>query len=114
VVNRDLWEMLEEKMRELEGYGTQAMFWKIPKEWNEAGALAKAATVSTHSLGPWGGLLIVGQKLEKYSTKLAPLHIIGGYDGVGGAQMVLGADFNRALEAGDMKPTLKFQVVKDL
>jgi len=28
--------------------------------------------------------------------------------------MVLGADFNRALEAGDMKPTLKFQVVKDL
>jgi hypothetical protein len=56
----------------------------------------------------------VGQKLEKYSTKLAPLHIIGGYDGVGGAQMVLGADFNRALEAGDMKPTLKFQVVKDL
>lgn len=32
VVNRDLWEMLEEKMRELEGYGTQVMFWKIPKE----------------------------------------------------------------------------------
>jgi ribonuclease HI len=45
VANKDLWELLEIRMRELEEYGTQVMFWKIPRAWNEADVLAKAATV---------------------------------------------------------------------
>jgi len=47
VANKDLWELLEIRMRELEEYGTQVMLWKIPRAWNEADALAKAATRRT-------------------------------------------------------------------
>ncbi|KAF8243742.1 ribonuclease H-like protein [Wilcoxina mikolae CBS 423.85] len=93
VVNQDLWKMLEEKMRELEVYGTQVMFWKIPREWNEADALAKAAT-----------------KLETAATKLTPLHIVGGYGSIEGSDVVIGgASFTRAQEAGGKVP-VKFHV----
>jgi len=41
VKNRDLWEGLLEKMRELEKHGLQVQFWLIPREWNEADKYAK-------------------------------------------------------------------------
>ena len=43
VANQDLWKVLLEKLRELEGAGCHVQFWKIPREWNEADECAKAA-----------------------------------------------------------------------
>lgn len=43
VKNRDLWEMLLGKLKDLEGKGFLVQFWWIPREWNEADAYAKHA-----------------------------------------------------------------------
>jgi ribonuclease HI len=45
VVNQDLWNKLEEKLREMEKEGMLVQFWKIPREWNEADKYAKAGAV---------------------------------------------------------------------
>ncbi|KAF8441898.1 ribonuclease H-like domain-containing protein [Kalaharituber pfeilii] len=44
VANKDLWEELLEKVRELEEGGCHVQFWQIPREWNEADKYAKEAT----------------------------------------------------------------------
>ncbi|KAJ3510172.1 hypothetical protein NMY22_g16049 [Coprinellus aureogranulatus] len=43
VKNRDLWEALLAKLRDLESVGTLAQFWWIPKTWNEADKYAEEA-----------------------------------------------------------------------
>ena len=45
VVNQDLWKMLEAKLREMEKSGMLVLFWKIPRQWNEADEYAKAGAV---------------------------------------------------------------------
>ncbi|KAI0055358.1 hypothetical protein BV25DRAFT_1774738, partial [Artomyces pyxidatus] len=36
VQNRDLWEALSDEVKRLEGRGIRALFWLIPRQWNEA------------------------------------------------------------------------------
>lgn len=43
--NRDLWEALFDKLRELEAIGCLVQFWAIPRAWNEADKYAKEAAV---------------------------------------------------------------------
>lgn len=50
VRNRDLWEALVAKLRDLEKVGTLAQFWWIPRNWNEADKYAKEAAVRDSSL----------------------------------------------------------------
>jgi ribonuclease HI len=45
VVNQDLWKKVEEKLRQMERGGMLVLFWKIPREWNEADEYAKAGAV---------------------------------------------------------------------
>ena len=45
VANQDLWKKLEAKLREMEKSGMLVLFWKIPREWNEADKYAKAGAV---------------------------------------------------------------------
>ncbi|KAJ3504719.1 hypothetical protein NMY22_g17833 [Coprinellus aureogranulatus] len=43
VKNRDLWEAILEKLRDLESQGCHIQFWLIPRAWNEADKYAKEA-----------------------------------------------------------------------
>lgn len=45
VKNRDLWEALRTELRRVERDGLLVQFWRIPREYNEADAYAKDATV---------------------------------------------------------------------
>ena len=46
VRNKDLWEALDFTIHSLAKGGVQVLFWRIPREWNEADKYAKEATVS--------------------------------------------------------------------
>ncbi|EFQ28927.1 hypothetical protein CGRA01v4_10397 [Colletotrichum graminicola] len=47
VKNRDLWEALLRRVKELRGGGCEVSFWRIPREWNtEADRAAKEAAVA--------------------------------------------------------------------
>ncbi|KAF8466762.1 ribonuclease H-like domain-containing protein, partial [Kalaharituber pfeilii] len=43
VANKDLWEVLLKRLRDLEEKGCHVQFWQIPREWNEADKYAKKA-----------------------------------------------------------------------
>jgi ribonuclease HI len=46
VINKDLWEALDEEIQSLAKAGVQVLFWRIPRELNEADQYAKQAAVS--------------------------------------------------------------------
>ena len=45
VINQDLWNKLEAKLRDVEEQGMLVRFWQIPREWNEADKYAKIGAV---------------------------------------------------------------------
>jgi ribonuclease HI len=49
VANKDLWEVLDKSVHRLANKGVQVLFWRIPRELNEADKYAKQAAVSWHS-----------------------------------------------------------------
>jgi len=46
VLNKDLWEVLDAEIHRLAKQGVQVLFWRLPREWNEADKYAKQAAVS--------------------------------------------------------------------
>ena len=70
VKNKDLWEALDFVIHSLAKVGVQVLFWRIPREWNEADKYAKEATVSHSSVVH---TIFRPSSLVRLWTSIAPL-----------------------------------------
>ncbi|KAA8914669.1 ribonuclease H-like domain-containing protein [Sphaerosporella brunnea] len=78
VKNRDLWELLLEKLRFQESMGVLVQFWQIPREWNEADPYAKlgAKNEKDRTVGP----VMQFQLMERLPEGPPPTIIFGWRD----------------------------------
>lgn len=79
VLNRDLWEALDDKIHDLANQGMQVLFWRIPREWNEADKYAKEAAVSIprlHNLSALTSQSGQAQDLNGSSTSSSPVMLL--------------------------------------
>jgi len=78
VLNKDLWEVLDDRVHRVANQGAQVLFWLIPREWNEADKYAKQAAVRfPHSRPGLSSLTSQrGQTEDRYEARTSSSQIL--------------------------------------